>query len=200
MGPGSCGALGVSRGGRVPGGAVGAAGGARPCCAGTDSCPAPGRRTGPRGYGVALSAGAECPWRGVRWSAAPGTVRGSLCPPAARRLSWRMRGGGRGGGKRAVPALSSPQRRGAAALLLPAQRYGDGGQRTHGVPVTGEGGLQSGVLRTGSAPALGGLPETDVPGTLPRTPPGKWRGGREEAASRLPGLPCSTRGLSAGLK
>ncbi|CAN8219872.1 unnamed protein product [Coccothraustes coccothraustes] len=109
-----------------------------------------------------------------------------------------MRSGGAGSGR--CRPLSSPQRRGAAALLLPAQRYGDGGRRTHGVPVTGEGGLQSGVLRTVSALALGRLLETDVPGILPCTPPGKWRGGREEAAFRLPGFPCSNRGLSAGLR
>lgn len=86
---------------------------------------------------------------------------GARCPAHAQR--GRQTGGT---GSRRCRPLSSPQRRGAAALLLPAQRYWDGERRTHGVPVTGEGGLRSGVLRTGSTLALGGLPETDIPGTL----------------------------------
>lgn len=89
-----------------------------------------------------------------------GTVPGLPCPAHAQQSRRR------GAGSRRCRSLSSPQLRGAAALLLPAQRYGDGGPRTHGVPVTGEGGLRSGVLRTGSTLALGGLPETDIPGTL----------------------------------
>lgn len=170
---------------------------------GRGTVPSPAVTAGPRSYGVALSVGAGCPWRGVRAEHSPGTRCGAVpCLPASRRVPAHgacAAGGGGAGSGRCRP-LSYPQRRGAAALFLPAQRYGDGGRRIHGVPVTGEGGLRSRVLRTGSALALGGLPETDVPGTLTRTPPDKWRGGREEAASRLPGLPCSDRGLSAGLQ
>lgn len=168
MGPRSCGALGVSPGGGVPGvrceqrAVYGRGARAR-------------SRAQPRGFGPAR-AGTEqrCPRQRDACgavsgrSAAPGH-RAAPCRVTRRRaMSRRMRGGGAGSGR--CRPLSSPQRRGAAALLLPAQRYGDRGRRTHGVPVTGEGGPWSGVLGTGSVLALGGLPETDVPRTLPPHP------------------------------
>lgn len=121
---------------------------------------------GLREYRETRSPGLEA---GVRAEPGGAQPRDTVPCRAARRrpLPRRMRGGGRRGGKRAVPPRSAQPRRGRRAAPARA-RYGDGGQGRHGVPVPREGALGHGVFMTGSALAPGGLPETDVREEPPR--------------------------------